>query len=158
MLLLGCQKKNRMADVKITNSIDAYYGWDMSRYYVVKGDAYSGEKYVSLNKANSWGPHYKILAKELKGLTKVNVDLAVRIHQEKTKAMCVFRIRRGDKDIHWTAYTFDKAYLIPKQWTVVQTFFDFSKIEMQPDDLVSVFLLSPEEETIDFDDIVIEFK
>ncbi len=158
ILFVSCQKKNRMADFKNINTIDTFYGWEINYDYVVKGDAYSGEQYVSLSKKNNRGPHYKILAKELKGLTKVNVDFAVRTHQEKAKCMCVFRVRRNKKDIYVTAYNIDKAYLIPKQWSVVQTFFDFSKVEMQPNDLVSVFFLYESGETIDLDDIIVEFK
>ena len=154
----SCQKKNRMANHEIINSIDDYTGWVMNKDIIVKGEANSGTKYVSLGEKSAYGPRYKIHADELLSLRKVNVEFSVRTYEENTKALYVFQILRGDSNICWKSYDIRAKKIQPNEWTQVEKIFDFSKFKLEPNDLISIYPWSPDNIKVDFDDIKIEFK
>jgi len=158
MSLSSCQKKNRMANHQIVNSIDSYSGWIINKNLIKTGEAHSGNKYVSLGKNGIYGPRYTISVAELGGLKKVNVDCFARIYEENAKELYVFRIMRGDSGIYWKAYDLRDADIIQGKWTQINTSFDFEKVKVEPEDMISIFPWSPDKIKADFDDITIEFK
>ena len=156
--ITSCQRKNRMVNHQIVNSIDTYSGWIINKKIIKTGDAHSGNKYVSLGKKGVYGPRYTIPVEELGGLKKANVEFFTRVYEQNAKKLYVFRIMRGDSGVYWNAFDLRDANIVPEKWVQINTSFDFSKVKVEPEDMISIFPWSPDKANIDFDDITIEFE
>jgi hypothetical protein len=157
---VNCQKKGKNNSFTTYNNLESISGWDRVHPTIVKGDAFSGNSYIQLNKENVYGAGFKMKIEDLgfKTFNTLSLSTAVRIKNSGEEACVVVNVYRGDSSIYWEALNTRSFNIEPNIWTPISKQFVFPSSKFQSDDVLMIFPWSNKGYSVDFDDIKLSIK
>lgn len=163
LLILGlsaCSEAPKTPEMTFSTDFESEAGWMNDSRLTRTGGAHSGQWYISSGEFLPFTPSFKMKARTIsrRPLRSVEFNGWVRTAALPSRVQLVLSAEADSTSIYYDAKPLDGLLKEAGKWTEIKAVFDIPGGSFGPDNVVNVYVWSPDKIIVGLDDVTIRFS